>query len=168
MHLRPTSRGEPSAQQIGGGGGGIRVAASSGLSSAISESASSTTKRDKALERWWHHRDRTSYDMCWFAMQMAPPGAPSPLVLEFLRRIGRNPDGAATLLRVINRDVPSTTLLTTPRLLAAAYTALRNYPGQRRTTFEEIGSQLATEVDKLRTRLRSPLASRRGPSTPRP
>lgn len=139
------------------------------LCSAISESTSSATTRDEALQRWWHHRDRTSYDMYWFAMQMAPPGAPSPLVIELLRRIGRAPDGAATLLRVINRDVPSTKLLTTPRLLAAAYTALRNYPGQRRTTLEEIGSQLATEIDKVRTRLRSPLASRREPSTqPRP
>lgn len=140
------------------------------LCSAISESTSSATTRDEALQRWWHHRDRTSYDMYWFAMQMAPPGAPSPLVIELLRRIGRAPDGAATLLRVINRDVPSTKLLTTPRLLAAAYTALRSYPGQRRTTLEEIGSQLATEIDKFRTRLRSPLAPHRGrPSTlPRP
>jgi 2-polyprenyl-6-methoxyphenol hydroxylase-like FAD-dependent oxidoreductase len=139
------------------------------LSSAISESTSSTDTRDEALERWWRHRDRTSYDMYWFAMQMAPPGAPSPLAIELLRRIGRAPDGAATLLQVINRDVPSTELLTTPRLLAAAYAALRNYPGQRRTTLEEIGSQLATEIGKFRTRLRSPLAPHRGPSTrPRP
>jgi 2-polyprenyl-6-methoxyphenol hydroxylase-like FAD-dependent oxidoreductase len=126
------------------------------LCSAISESTSSATTRDEALKRWWHHRDRTSYDMYWFAMQMAPPGAPSPLLIELVRRIGRAPDGAATLLRVINRDVPSTKLVTTPRLLGAAYTALRNYPGQRSTTLEEMGSQLATEIDKFRTRLRSP------------
>jgi flavin-dependent dehydrogenase len=126
------------------------------LSSAICESTSSATTRDETLKLWWRHRDRSSYDMYWFALQMAPPGAPSPLVIELLRRIGRAPDGAATLLRVINRDVPSTELLTTPRLLAAAYAALRSYPGQRRITLEEIGRQLTTEIDKFRTRLRFP------------
>jgi 2-polyprenyl-6-methoxyphenol hydroxylase-like FAD-dependent oxidoreductase len=124
------------------------------LASAICESTSSSLARDEAMKRWWRHRDRTSYDMYWFAMQMAPPGPPSPLVIEFLRRISCAPDGAATLLQVINRDVPSTSLLTTPRLLAAAFAALRNYPGQRRTTVGEIGTQLTTEIDKLRTRLR--------------
>ncbi len=129
------------------------------LSSAICESTSSASARDEAIQRWWRHRDHTSYDMYWFALQMAPPGAPSPLVVELLRRIGRSPDGGATLLRVINRDVPSTKLLTTPRLLAAAYLALRNYPGQRRSTLREIGSQLTTEIDKFRTRLRLPRTS---------
>lgn len=135
------------------------------LSSAIAESTSSVIRRDEAINRWWRHRDRTSYDMYWFALQMAPPGAPSPLVVELLRRIGRAPDGPATLLRVINRDVPSTKLLTTPRLLAAAYLALRNYPEQRRTTLEEIGAQLATEIDKFRTRLRFPRMAHRRPNT---
>jgi 2-polyprenyl-6-methoxyphenol hydroxylase-like FAD-dependent oxidoreductase len=123
------------------------------LSLAISESASSVVARDEAMKRWWQHRDRSSYDMYWFALQMAPPGAPSPLVTELLRRIAHAPDGADTLLRVINRDVPSAKLLTTSRLLAAAYTALRNYPGQRRTTLAEIGGQLATEINKFRARL---------------
>jgi 2-polyprenyl-6-methoxyphenol hydroxylase-like FAD-dependent oxidoreductase len=135
------------------------------LSSAIAESPSSAIGRDEAIERWWRHRDRTSYDMYWFALQMAPPGAPSPLVVELLRRIGRAPDGPATLLRVINRDVPSTKLLTTPRLLAAAYAALRHYPGQRRTTLEEIGAQLAMEIGKFRTRLRCPPMAHRRPDT---
>ncbi|WP_052960268.1 NAD(P)/FAD-dependent oxidoreductase [Mycobacterium sp. EPa45] len=126
------------------------------LSSAICESTSSAAARDEAIQRWWRHRDHTSYDMYWFALQMAPPGPPSPLVVELLRRVSRAPDGAATLLQVINRDVPSTKLLTTSRLLAAAYIALRNYPGQRRSTLQEIGSQLTTEIDKFRTRLRFP------------
>jgi hypothetical protein len=93
--------------------------------------------------------------MYWFAMQMAPPGAPSPLVTELLRLIANDPDGAAALLQVINRDLPSTKLFTASRLLAAACTALLNHPGQRRNTFAEIGGQLATEIDKLRARLRS-------------
>jgi menaquinone-9 beta-reductase len=86
---------------------------------------------------------------------MAPPGAPSPLVTELLRRVANDPDGAATLLQVINRDLPSTKLFTTSRLLAAASTTLLKHPGQRRTTFAEIGGQLATEIDKLRARISS-------------
>lgn len=124
------------------------------LSRAIGESPSSARTRDQAMKRWWQHRDRSSYDMFWFALQMAPPGAPTPLVTEFFRRVAHAPDGAATLLHVMNRDVPSTELLTTSRLLAAACTALRDYPGQRRSTLAEIGDQLATEVDKLRARRR--------------
>lgn len=121
------------------------------LSLAIGESAVSTA----ALARWWQQRDRSSHDMYWFAMQMAPPGAPSPLAAEFLRHIARAPDGAATLLRVINRDIPSTKLLTTSRLFAASYSALRDHPGRRRATFAEIGGQISAEIEKLRTRLRS-------------
>jgi len=123
------------------------------LSLAIAASAGSAAAQDAAMKRWWQHRDRSSYDMYWFAMQMAPPGAPSPLVTELLRRIADDPDGAATLLHVINRDLPSTKLLTTSRLLAAACTALRNHPDQRRTTIAEIRGQLATEIDKLRAQL---------------
>lgn len=125
------------------------------LSVTISSSSDSPIARDEALKRWWQRRDRSSYDMYWFAMQMAPPGAPSPLVTELLRRIADDPDGAATLLHVINRDLPSTKLFTTSRLLAAACTALLSHPGQRRSTFAEIGRHLATEIDKLRARLRS-------------
>lgn len=125
------------------------------LSNAIRTSTDSATDRDRAMKRWWQHRDRTSYDMYWFAMQMAPPGAPSPLVTELMQRIANDPNGASTLLKVINRDLPSTKLLTTPRLLAAAGAALLNHPGQRRNTFAEIGEQLATEVSKIRVRLKS-------------
>jgi 2-polyprenyl-6-methoxyphenol hydroxylase-like FAD-dependent oxidoreductase len=125
------------------------------LSLAISASGGSAASQDGAMKRWWQQRDRSSYDMYWFAMQMAPPGAPSPLVTELLRRIANDPNGAATLLQVINRDLPSTKLFTTSRLLAAACTALLNHPGQRRNTFAEISGQLATEIDKLYARLRS-------------
>lgn len=130
------------------------------LSIAISASADSATVQDQAMKRWWQHRDRSSYDMYWFAMQMAPPGAPSPLVTELLRRIANDPNGAAALLQVINRDLSSTKLFTTSRLLAAACTALLNHPGQRRNTFAEIGGQLAAEIDKLRARLRSSRGAR--------
>lgn len=116
---------------------------------------SAAAKQDAALKRWWQQRDRSSYDMYWFAMQMAPPGAPSPLVTEVIRRLAADPNGAATLLKVINRDLPSTKLFTTPRLLAAAYTTMRNHPDQRRTTLAEIGAQIGTEIDKLRSRLGS-------------
>jgi menaquinone-9 beta-reductase len=125
------------------------------LSMAISASTDSATDRDEAIQRWWQDRDRTSYDMYWFAMQMAPPGAPSPLVTELMRRIANDPNGAATLMQVINRDLPSTKLLNTSRLLGAACTALLNHPGQRRNTFAEIRGQIATEIEKFGARLRS-------------
>ncbi|MGB3474543.1 MAG: NAD(P)/FAD-dependent oxidoreductase [Mycobacterium sp.] len=126
------------------------------LSMAISGSAGAAAAQDAALKRWWKSRDRSSYDMYWFAMQMAPPGAPSPLVAEVIRRVAADPDGAATLLKVMNRDLPSTKLFTPPRLFAAAYTTLRNNPDQRRTTLAEIGAQLGTEIGKLGACLGSP------------
>ncbi|WP_067970390.1 NAD(P)/FAD-dependent oxidoreductase [Mycolicibacter icosiumassiliensis] len=125
------------------------------LSMAISASAGSASAQDVALKQWWQQRDRDSYDMYWFAMQMAPPGAASPPVAEVIRRIAADPKGAETLLKVMNRDLPSTKLFTPPRLAAAAYTTLRNHPDQRRTTLAEIGAQFGTEFDKLRTRLGS-------------
>lgn len=126
------------------------------LSMQISKSVGcAAAKQDAAIKRWWRHRDRSSYDMYWFAMQMAPPGPPSPLVTELIRQVAAAPDGATTLLKVINRDLPSTKLFTTPRLLAAGFITLRNHPDQRRTTLAEIAAQFGAEIDKLRTRLRS-------------
>ncbi|WP_125078996.1 NAD(P)/FAD-dependent oxidoreductase [Mycobacterium sp. P7213] len=125
------------------------------LAKAISAAGSSAQAQDAALKRWWGQRDRDSYDMYWFAMQMAPPGAASPLVAEVIRRVSADPKGATTLLKVMNRDLPSAKLFTPPRLLAASYTTLRNYPGQRRATLTEIGEQMGAEIDKLRARLGS-------------
>ncbi|WP_273732332.1 NAD(P)/FAD-dependent oxidoreductase [Mycolicibacterium septicum] len=124
------------------------------LSKVIIASSGSSAEQDDALARWWYQRDRSSYDMYWLAMQMGQPGAASPLVTEVLRRIAHDPDGAVTLLKVLNRDLPSTKLFTVGRLLTALYTALRDHPGQRRATFAEVGSALAAESDKYLARLR--------------
>ncbi|WP_454793446.1 NAD(P)/FAD-dependent oxidoreductase [Mycolicibacterium lutetiense] len=122
------------------------------LSSVILATSGSAAGRDAALHRWWYHRDRSSYDMYWLAMQMGRPGTSSPLVTELLRQIADDPDGATTLLKVLNRDLPSRRLFTIGRLAAAGYTAFRKYPGQSRATFAEIGAALAAEVDKHRAR----------------
>lgn len=125
------------------------------LSTAITRSAESPpTARDDAMTRWWRHRDRSSFDMYWFAQQMAPPGPASPLATELLKRVASDPRGAATVLQVINRDVPTSRLLTPSRLLMAAISAFRHYPDQRRNTAREIGGQLRDEISKLRARLR--------------
>lgn len=126
------------------------------LSSAISTSLGSATTQDAALTRWWRHRDRSSFDMYWFALQMAPPGSASPLVTEVLRRVSANPDGAATLLKVFNRDLPSTKLFTLPLLLAASYRTLRKHPDHRRATLAEIRSQITSQINQFRARLGSP------------
>lgn len=125
------------------------------LSLAISASTGSASVQDATLKRWWKQRDRSSYDMYWFAMQMAPPGPPSALTAEVIRRIAADPDGATTLLKVMNRDLPTAKLFTPPRLLAATYATLRNHPHQRRATFAEIGAQMSAELDKFRARLGS-------------
>lgn len=125
------------------------------LSTAIVATKEPGSARDDAMQRWWRRRDRRSYDMHWLALQMGRPGPSSPLITEILRRVADDPNGARTLLKVLNRDVPSTRLFTTKRLLAATYTTLRNHPEQRRATFADIGRELASEVDKRRARLRS-------------
>ncbi|ULP48037.1 NAD(P)/FAD-dependent oxidoreductase [Mycolicibacter virginiensis] len=130
------------------------------LSIAVGSSVGSAAAQDAALKRWWKQRDRSSYDMYWFAMQMAPPGPPSALTAEVIRRIAADPDGATTLLKVMNRDLPTAKLFTPPRLLAASLATLRNQPDQRRAIFAEIGTQMSAEIDKLRARLGSRPAER--------
>ncbi|WP_166904141.1 NAD(P)/FAD-dependent oxidoreductase [Mycobacterium sp. DL440] len=125
------------------------------LSTVIQATMGRAVAQDEALYRWWRHRDRRSYDMYWLAMQMGRPGPSSPLITEVLRRISCDPNGATTLLKVLNRDVLSDKLFTVGRLLAATYTTLWNHPGRRRATFAEIGALLAAEVDKRRAPLRS-------------
>ncbi|MEV0674476.1 NAD(P)/FAD-dependent oxidoreductase [Mycobacterium sp. NPDC050441] len=122
------------------------------LSTVITATSGSAAEQDEMLTHWWRRRDRGSHDMYWLAMQMGRPGTSSPLITEVLRRIADDPDGATTLLKVLNRDLPSRRLFTVGRLLAAAYTTLRKYPGQSRATFAEIGALLAAEVDKHRAR----------------
>lgn len=123
------------------------------LSTVILAISGSAVAQDQALHRWWHHRDRSSYDMYWLAMQMGRPGASSPLLTEVLRQIADDPDGATTLLKVLNRDVPSTKLFTIGRLFAATSMALRKYPGQRRAILAEVGAELVAEVGKYRAPL---------------
>ncbi|WP_018178959.1 NAD(P)/FAD-dependent oxidoreductase [Jongsikchunia kroppenstedtii] len=125
------------------------------LSAAIGSATGSALAQDEATKKWWRARDRSSYDMYWLAMQLGRPGASSPLVSEVLRRIADDPTGGATLLKVINRDVPSTKLFTTPRLLAATFTTLRKYPHRRRETLRDIRTELAAEIEKQRARMRS-------------
>ncbi len=121
------------------------------LSAAI---RTASPERDRALYRWWQHRDHSSYDMHWLAVQMGRPGTSPPLITELLRCVADDPDGATTLLRVLDRELPSTKLFTPSRLLAATSRTLRKYPDQRWSTFADIGRAVTAEVDKRRARLR--------------
>jgi 2-polyprenyl-6-methoxyphenol hydroxylase-like FAD-dependent oxidoreductase len=123
------------------------------LSATIVATAGTDTGRDAATRDWWLARDRASYDMYWLAIQMGRPGPSSPLVTELLRRVADDPVGGDTLLRVLDRDLPSTKLFTAPRLAAAAYQALRRYPDDRRKTLADIGSELREEIAKQRARM---------------
>jgi len=133
------------------------------LATAIDRASGSGAAQDRATRGWWQDRDRHSYDMYWLAMQMGRPGASSPLITEVMRRIAHDPNGGETMLRVLNRELPSAALFTTPRLLAAAYTAFREYPAHRRETLAEIRNEVAAEIDKQRARMRSTMLSRRDP-----
>ncbi|MFH5207348.1 NAD(P)/FAD-dependent oxidoreductase [Antrihabitans sp. NCIMB 15449] len=122
------------------------------LSKAILTTSGSPTARDEALKCWWQDRDRKSYDMYWFALQMGRAGAASPLTTEVLRRVADDPSGATTLLQVLNRELPSSSLFTTRRLLAATYATLRKYPDHRRSTCTEISAAVGAEIEKRRAR----------------
>lgn len=134
------------------------------LATAVGNSCASVAVRDRALRNWWHERDRHSYDMYWLAMQMGRSGPSTPLATELLRRVAQDPRGGETLLRVLNRELPSTALFTTRRLLTSACAALRDHPAHRRETLSEIRKEVAAEIDKQRARMRSTMHRHRSPA----
>ena len=67
---------------------------------------------DRLLRAWWEWRDRDAWEMYRFAAEMGSAGPAPPLVREVQRRIARDPELTDGLLRVLNHDMPPSSVFT--------------------------------------------------------
>ncbi len=81
---------------------------------------------DAATRAWWRARDRDCRDMHWFARDMGAAGPTTPAMTEVVREIAAN--DSLLLAQVLNRDVPSSAVVTTSRVGRAAAAAVRRRP----------------------------------------
>jgi hypothetical protein len=106
---------------------------------------------DAATKRWWRWRDRDARPMYWFATDMGVAGPSTPLVTEVLRDVAMDSEATLTLLRILNHEVKPGRLLTPRRVAAAAARALRDHPGRRWATIEEIATTAREEACRAST-----------------
>ncbi len=82
---------------------------------------------DAATHAWWRARDDDCRDMHWFARDMGAAGTTTPVMTEVVREVAAT--DSMLLAQVLNRDVPSSAVVTPARVGRAAGAALRRRPG---------------------------------------
>ena len=121
------------------------------LAPAIVRALGGADDADRVLRDWWCWRDRDAWEMYWFAHDMGAPGPPPLLIQEIQSRIAADPELTDALLRVLNHEIPPSTVFTPSLALSATYRALLSSPGKRRTLLRE-----ATTVAANNWRRRAP------------
>ena len=108
------------------------------LAPAVERALGGARDADRELHDWWCWRDRDAWEMYWFAHDMGAPGPPPLLIQEIQRRIAADPELTDALLRVLNHELPPSTVFTPALALSATGRALLTSPGQRRTLLREV------------------------------
>ena len=99
---------------------------------------------DAATRAWWRTRDDDCRDMHWFAHDMGAAGATSPAMTELVRDVART--DRTLMVEVLNRDVPSSSVITASRVGRAATGALRRRPGALPALTRETARVTATRA----------------------
>ena len=99
---------------------------------------------DAATHDWWRRRDDDCRDMHWFAHDMGADGPTTPAMTEVVREIART--DSTLLTQVLNRDIPSSAVVTPSRVGRAAVHALRRRPGSLPALAGESVHAVATRV----------------------
>jgi 2-polyprenyl-6-methoxyphenol hydroxylase-like FAD-dependent oxidoreductase len=122
------------------------------LAPAIAESLDGAG--DDPLRSWWRQRDRESWEMYWFARQMANSSW-APFLSETANaRFAADPELVTRMIRILGRDLPASKLLTPAATASVVAETLRRNPGRRRQVLREVGGLLAEELRLLGARAR--------------
>jgi 2-polyprenyl-6-methoxyphenol hydroxylase-like FAD-dependent oxidoreductase len=107
---------------------------------------------DDPLRAWWRQRDRESWEMYWFARQMAD-STWAPLLSETANaRFAADPDLVTRMVRILGRDLAASKLLTPAATASIVAETLKRNPGRRRQVAREVGGIVADELRRLRSR----------------
>jgi len=107
------------------------------LAPAVQKALGGASDPDGPLHDWWGWRDRDAWQMYWFAHDMGAPGPPPLVIQEIQRRIAADPELTDALVRVLNHEIPPSTVFSPGLALAAVGRALLKSPGDRRTLLRE-------------------------------
>ena len=116
------------------------------LAEAISAGLDHGGYADAHLHRWWRWRDKDAYQMYWLAKDMGIPGVSTPLITSLMGEIAHSEAATQLLMRVLNHEVPPSSLFTACRLARAAAGALRDEPRQIPGTLREIVCALKDQI----------------------
>jgi 2-polyprenyl-6-methoxyphenol hydroxylase-like FAD-dependent oxidoreductase len=107
---------------------------------------------DDPLRAWWRWRDRESWEMYWFAQQMAN-SAWAPLLSETANsRFAADPELVTRMVRILGRDLAASKLLTPAATASIVAQTLRQNRGNRKQVWREVGGIVAEELRLLRGR----------------
>jgi menaquinone-9 beta-reductase len=105
---------------------------------------------DAVLTDWWRWRDDDAWDMYWFASDLGAPGPMPPVAEALLRRMSRDPALAEVFFRVMNHEIPATTLGRPRYGLPAAASAIVRGRGRRREAVRELVQVQRTAAQRQR------------------
>ena len=130
------------------------------LAPAVERALGGVGDADRTLHDWWCWRDREAWEMYWFAYDSGAPGPPPLLVQEIQRRIAADSELTDAFMRVLNHEIPPSTVFTPGLALSAAGRALLTSPGQRRTLLREAQTVAANNWRRRAPSHPSPAARR--------
>lgn len=106
---------------------------------------------DEELHRWWRWRDQDGYEMHWFATDLGEPGS-TPLATQVICDLAEDDAGAEGLLRVLNHEIPPSSLFTPRRIGRAAGRVARRRPREVPAMVREAATEVRKQADRARQR----------------
>jgi 2-polyprenyl-6-methoxyphenol hydroxylase-like FAD-dependent oxidoreductase len=126
------------------------------LAAAITQGLSGNQPLDQLIERWWRWRDKDAWPMYWFAHDLGAVGPTPAIVGEVQRRIAADPRLTQRLIRVLNHELPPSSLTPVSVLSRALLTTLRHNTGRRRVVLHEARGLVRDELARQRRRFGAP------------
>jgi menaquinone-9 beta-reductase len=126
------------------------------LAPAIEASLGGAQPDDAPLRDWWRWRDDDAWEMYWFAQDLGAAEGEQHLNAAAGARFASEPAVVETLLRILNHEVPPSSLFTPNFVLSLLAEALREGRGHRRAILAEARELAVEEVRRARRRGRRP------------
>jgi 2-polyprenyl-6-methoxyphenol hydroxylase-like FAD-dependent oxidoreductase len=134
------------------------------LAPAIEASLGGAQPDDAPLLDWWRWRDEDAWEMYWFAQDIGAAEGPQHLNVAAGARFAEEPAIVENLLRILNHEVPPSSLFTPSFVFSILARAIREGRGHRRAVLAEAWEIAMEEVRRARRRRLRPAGMRSGRS----
>jgi len=120
------------------------------LAPAIEASLSGAQPDDAPLLDWWRWRDEDAWEMYWFAQDMGAGEGAQHLNVAAGARFAAEPAAVENMLRILNHEVPPSSLFTPSFVLSILARAMREGRGRRRAVLAEAWEVAVEEARRAR------------------